>query len=218
MKNLFVVHGADHKVGTTMISQSIAEYLSNEYKELKVLFITLNGRESAEYVNEAPESIEGIKNHLDSKMIEDIDFTRVCKKRDNFYMLTGIKKEEEQRDYYPHMATYLLETVTQTFDIVIADSGNELDNGLAIGALSATVNRFLVMTQQEAILYRWERNRMTYERLGIDFDRYIINKYYEQDPYDVSYIGKRLNLLQEQFLKVAFAGYGRQAEMEYKTL
>lgn len=218
MKNLFVIHGVDHKVGTTMIGQSMAEYLANECKELKVLFITLNGRESAEYVNEAPESIEGIKNHIDSKMIDNIDFERLCRKKENFYMMSGIKNEEEQRNYYPHMATYLLETVTSSFDIVIADSGNELDNGLAIGALSSSVNRFLLMTQQESVLSRWEKNKGVYEKLGIYFDNYIINKYYEQDPYGIPYISKRLGIPEEQFTKVESAGYGRQAEMEYKTL
>lgn len=218
MKNLFVFHGVDHKVGTTMISQSVAEYLADQYKDIKVLFVTLNGRESAEYVHEAPETIEGIKNHIDSKLINEIDFMKVCKKTENFFMLAGIRNESEQRNYYPDMSTYLLETVTEKFDIVIADSGNELDNGLAIGALSSTRNRFLILTQQETVLYRWERNRDLYQRLGICFDVYILNKYYEQDPYNLSYIGERLTIPEDKFFKIGFAGYGRQAEMEYRTL
>src|SRR5665647_1130568 len=50
MDKLFSFHGIDHKVGVTMIAQSVAELIANERKDLKILLITLNGRKNAGYV------------------------------------------------------------------------------------------------------------------------------------------------------------------------
>lgn len=218
MENIIVFHGVDHKVGTTMISQSVAEFLASMYKELKVLFVTLNGREGAEYVNEVPETVEGLKDHIDSRMISHVDFYKVCNKKDNFYMLGGIKNEVEERYYYPDTADYLLTSIRDKFDIIIADSGNQLDNGLAMGALNATSNKFLVLTQQETIISRWEKMKGIYEQMNIFFCDYIVNKFYLEDPYSVDYIAERLKIERDKFKVVEFAGYGREAEIDGQTL
>lgn len=218
MNKLFVFHGVDHKVGTTMLAQSVAEYLSNEYQNLKVLFMTLNGRESAEYVRETPETIEAIKMHIDNKMLSSDDFEKACKKTESFYMLAGIRNELEGRFYYPETVKNLLHTVASEFHIIIIDSGNEIDHGLAIGSLSSTENRFLVISQQESVLRRWERLKSTYGKLGIQFMDYVLNKYHDQDPYGLDYISNRIEISKEQLMKVENASYARQAEMDYRTL
>lgn len=218
MEKLFVFHGVDHKVGTTMISQSVAEHISNSYPDLKVLFMTLNGRESAEYVRETPQTIEGIKIHIDNKILDNETFKRSCKKTESLYMLAGILNESEERFYYPDTVRYLLDSVIPEFNIIIIDSGNEIDNGLAFGSLVSTNNRFLLISQQESVIKRWEKLRTIYEKLGISFENYIINKYYEEDPYGLSYIADRLELSKSSLVKVEGVHYARRAEMDYKTL
>lgn len=218
INNLFVFHGVDHKVGTTMVAQSVAEMITSQNKNLKVLFISLNGRESTEYVREAPITIDAIKMHIDNKMISCPDFLRSSKYFDNFHILAGISNEIEERYYYPETARYLLETVTPEFDVVITDSGNEIDNGLAIGALTISKNIYLILTQQESILRRFERLKGIYEELGISFNTFVINKYYDQDPYSIEYIADRIQIEKGCILRVESTGYSRQAEIDYKTL
>ena len=218
INNLFVFHGVDHKVGTTMIAQSVAEIIANENKSLKVLFISLNGRESTEYVREAPISIDSMKMHIDNKIINSAEFLRSCKHSENFYMLAGVSNEIEERYYYPDTSRYLLETVAPEFDIIITDSGNEIDNGLAIGALSISKEIFLVITQQESILRRYERLKGIYDELGINITTYVVNKYYDQDPYTLDYIADRMQIDKQCISRVESTGYSRQAEIDYKTL
>lgn len=218
INNLYVFHGVDHKVGTTMISQSIAEIIANENKNLRVLFLSLNGRESTEYVKEVPISIDSIKMHIDNKMINGKDFLRSCKKTENFFMLAGISNEIEERFYYPDMSKYLLETVSPEFDIMIVDSGNEIDNGLAIGAIMNSKDTLLVLTQQESILRRYERIENIYTEMGIHIMTFIINKFYDQDPFSLDYIADRLKIDKSNLIKVESTGYSRKAEIDYKTL
>lgn len=216
--NLFAFFGADYKVGTTMIAQSVAETISTNHPNLKILLIAMNGRESTEYIREETMSIDRIKIHIDNKMISGEDFLKTCTHKGNLYLMAGISNETEERYYHPDMAKYLLEEIAPEFDLIIADCGNKLDNGLAIGTLSIAEDRFLVATQQETVVRRHEKNRKLLEDLGIEISALIINKYYDQDPYEISYIASRLEMEAEQFLKIDSAGYARQAETDYKTL
>lgn len=218
INNLFVLHGVDHKVGTTMVTQSISKIIADEKSEIKVLQISLNGREGAEYVRETPPCIDSMKINIDNKMLSCSDFLRLCRQKENYFMLAGITNEMEERYYYPETTEYLLKEISPEFDLIIADSGNEIDNGLAIGALSNSENNFLVFTQQETILKRYERIKRIYRRMNIDFKHYIINKYCEEDPYNLNYIADRLEIDMESFFKIEAGNYARQAEMDYKTL
>ena len=133
-------------------------------------------------------------------------------------MMAGISNELEERYYYPDMAKYFLEVIAPEFDIVLADCGNELDNGLAIGALSMSEDIFLVATQQESIIKRFEKNRKLIDELDIKIAACVINKYDEQDPYGLPYLSNRLGIEKEKIRKVDSSEYSRQAEIDYKTL
>jgi len=201
-----------------MISQSVAEIISANHPNLRILLIAMNGRESTEYIREAPVSIDSMKFHIDNKMITGEDFLKTCIHKGNLYIMAGITNETEERYYHPEMAKYLLEEVAPEFDLVFADCGNELDNGLAVGTLSVSEEVFLVASQQESVIRRYEKNRKILDDLGIGISVLIINKYYEQDPFGLPYIASRLEIEKEKFLKVETAGYSRQAEIDYKTL
>ncbi len=216
--NLYTFQGADHKVGTTMVAQSVAEIISANHSNLKILFIAVNGRESAEYIRETPVGIDAMKFHIDNRMINGKDFLNTCTHKGNFYIMAGVSNELEARCYHPDMGVYLLEEAAPEFDLVIADSGNELDNGLAVGALSVSDEIFLVVTQQESVIKRFEKNRAVLADLGFEISNYVINKFFDLDPYGLPYIADRLGEDKDRFLKIASGGYSNQAEIDSKTL
>ncbi|MGI6732831.1 MAG: hypothetical protein ACOX4J_01465 [Anaerovoracaceae bacterium] len=218
MSNMYAFHGADAKTGTTMITQSVAEFIADNVKDIKIMMISLHGRPGTEYVDRVGESIEGIKLHLSNRLLDPGRVIEGCRRSDNFYMLGGVESIGQVRSYHPDMAEYLLESMESEFDLILADTGNEIDNGLAVGALERIEERYCVITQQESILSRYERIRPVYERLGIDFSSYIVNKYDMQDPCDLRYIGERLSISRERLLKVEASGYERQAELDHRTL
>ncbi len=218
MNNMYAFHGADSKTGTTMITQSVAEVIAYSRKEIKILVVSMHGRLGTEYVDRVCESIEGIKLHLDNRLLDTQGLMEACRIGDNLYMLGGVESIEQVRGYHPHMAAYLLESIESTFDLILVDTGNDIDNGLAVGALEYIDNNYCIITQQETILKRFERVNPVYEKLGIRFSSYIVNKYTDHDPYDLRYIGKRLCLNRETLMKVEASGYERQAESDHRTL
>lgn len=218
MEKLFSFHGIDHKVGTTMIAQSVAELIASERKNLRVLLITLNGRKNAGFLRENVETIDNYRMQIDSKIIVSKDFMGGTKKTENLHVLAGLVKENEERYYFPDSAAYLLEAIEDQFDLIIGDTGSEIDNGLALGGLLLADNNYLILNQMESSLRRFEEQRERFVQANVRFEKYIINKFEEKDPYTIQYIAKRLSLEKNLIMKVQKVDYGKQAEMEYKTL
>ena len=218
MEKLYNFHGIDHKVGVTMLSQSVAELIANEKSHLKVLLITLNGRKNAGYIKENVETIDDYKMRIDSKLVMAKEFQLSTKRANNLHMLAGVIKEEEERYYYPDSVAYLLETVEEQFDLIISDTGSELDNGLAIGGLTLSENNYLVMSQLESSLRRYEEQALRFHTAKIHFNKCILNKFEEKDPFSVSYVSKRLSIREEDLMVVRNVDYGKQAETEYRSL
>lgn len=44
MSKMYAFHGADNKTGTTMITQSVAEFIADNLKDIKIMMISLHGR------------------------------------------------------------------------------------------------------------------------------------------------------------------------------
>lgn len=216
--NLFSFHGADHKVGTTMVAQSVAEIIAGHNRDLKVLFLPMNGRESTEYTRSQAPSIDSIKTLMRNQMINRQDFLRICKIMNNLYMLAGITNELEERHYIPEMAIYLLEEVAPEFDLVIADCGNTPDNGLAAGALQSSCEVMYLITQQESILNRCEKRKELYHALGIKELFYLVNKYCSQNPYTLQYLEERLQIKKNTLQKIEASENAERAETDHKTL
>ncbi len=218
MAKTHVFHGVDGKTGTTMITQSVAELIAFNRKEIKVMTISMHGKPGTEYVDRVGESIEGIRLHLDNRLLDVGKLTEECRKIDNFYMLGGVETIGQARNYQPEMAAYLLESIEDAFDLIFVDAGNDIDNGLAVGALESIEDRHCVITQQESILRRYERVRPVWDGLNISFSSYIVNKYVDRDPYDLHYIAERLGVEREKLARVHASGYERQAESDHRTL
>lgn len=218
MSHTFVFQGAEHKVGCTMIAQSVAEAAAKANREIQVLFAALNGRQSAEFALEGTPSMDLYKMQLHSGIGIEKGLLKPCQKLENLFMVSGIKREEQARHYFPKEAEVFLDSLHKDFDMIIIDAGSELDNGLALGALQRGTFRYMVLEQSESSLGRFERTLESYNRLGIDFDKYMINKFVEGDPYTMGYIASRLMLDKPVLEKVSLCSSGRRAEMERKTL
>ena len=215
---MYAFHGADSKVGCTMCAQCTAEILADEFPDEKVLFLSLNGNPSNNYMCEDTIPIEAFKMQLDSGVDVDRSLLRPSRKRENFYFISGVSDELSERYYFPETAERLLENIKDSFRIIIADTGSRLDNGLAFGGLLGSKKNFLVLAQEEGCLRRYERIRAVYAKVGISFDRYIINKYSAGEAYTMKYISKRLGIPEERMLKLERSSYGREADISYKSL
>ncbi|WP_324823734.1 hypothetical protein [Sinanaerobacter sp. ZZT-01] len=218
MKNLIAFHGSDHKAGTTMISQSVAELIAKNRKEIKVLWIVLGLGDGREYKNAVSRSLEDFRLQIYSHILSSEEVTAAAKLSKNLFMLGGIKNFSEQRLYFPEHAKYFLECIMDEFDLIIADCGNDIDNGLAIGALENAALLYMMIPQKESGLHQYEIKSDFYSRLKLNQTSMILSHFYDEDPITLHYTAKRLGIPYEDIFKVQESGVGRQAERDKKNL
>ncbi|MEA4987775.1 MAG: hypothetical protein VB095_06920 [Anaerovorax sp.] len=218
MKNLIAFHGSDHKVGTTMISQSVAELISKNRKDIKILWVVFATGDGKEYANYVSQSLEGLRLQMYSQILNDTEVMHACKQSENLYMLGGIKNFLDKRNYFPEMTKYFLNCIKDKFDLVIADCGNDLDCGLTTGALESSGLLYLIVSQRESSLRQYELKLDFYRRLDMNVTGIIVNHFQEDDPLTLDYIGKRFALSYELFFRVQDSKFNRQAEMNERSI
>lgn len=214
----FALHGGDHKTGVTMLTQCIAEHLSDHLEEKAVVQAALHGDPGGDYCAAAVQSVEGMRSYLDQNVLNCAELMRDCKVDQRLHLLRGVSKPEQKRMYHPKIVQYLLEQLCTQADFTLVDTGSEADNGLAVGALKASDYRCLVLTQQESVISRWERHRNLYRRLSIDFQMIFINRYLPEEPYTKEYLAERLEFPVDHILTIADSPYGLRADGEKKSL
>jgi len=218
MGNVVAFHGSDRKAGVTMTSLAVCEELCRMHENRSVMFVCLNSRSGAEYFSEEVCSIDDLKIHLGSRTLTSDEIKMRCRYKDNFYVLTGLDDPVGEREFFPETSDYLLELIKDDFDFIVCDTGSELDDGLALGALQSSCERYLILSQCESGIRAYEKNEWLYEKLGLTFEKIVINRFFSSDPYDVAYVSERIGRTKDMFHTVRTAGYCRQAEMDHKSL
>lgn len=213
-----VFHGADYKVGTTMVAQCVSEVIAKKHPQCKVLRLAMSNRPSCDFINEPIPSLEGFRKSLESGAVVGEALFRRYHIRDNLYGISGLENELNHRQYFPEDAMKIIKSIDKQFDYIIVDGGSDIDNGLVLGSLLMGGINVLVLTQSESVLSRWEKQRNLYQNLSIKFDQYIVNKYNKSQPYSLSYIKERLDLGQQAYYKIPISPYGFRAEWEKKSL
>lgn len=218
MGKVAVFHGADHKNGVTMVSQSVAELAAEQGENLRVLFIVLNGRINNQFLKDDIRTVDDFKLQMESRFIKETDFARECRYRGNLFVLGGLKTEAEERFYFPENVKYLIETVKGEFDLVICDTGACLDSGLAVGGMEAADLCYAVISQEESAIERYMKKIPICEEAGFNFKKTVVNKFREEDSYSKRYMSERLGIGREKLFFVRETENGRQAEKERKSL
>ncbi|MDO4482684.1 MAG: hypothetical protein Q4C14_08215 [Bacillota bacterium] len=190
--NLFVFHGCDRKVGTTMISHCAAKILSGNLKDRKILYAALNGNDDIHYSRGNTATIDSIKIRIDNNLITSEEMENSCARDGDLYVIGGISGVFSHRNYSPDFSIQFLNRALEIFDVVVADCGNELDSGLCVGALKYGGVNFLVINQNESSLVRFEKAKNIYSAIDTGFEHFVVNRYTEMDPHDVSYIRRRI--------------------------
>lgn len=218
MSKLFVLHGADSKVGVSMVTQSLAEATATRLPDRKILMVNLQGRYGASYTDYVGESVEGLRHYLDNRILNKEDLLAGCRYRQNFYIIGGVSSIGDERCYQPDMSNYLLSELMEEFDLILADSGSELDNGLALGALVMADEIWMVLTQQESALSRYEKLKHLYYQLQLKFSRVLCNRFEPEEAHTEQYLAKRLELEPSILRTIRNSENGWRAEAEAKTL
>lgn len=216
--NVFTFLGADSKVGTTMVAQSVAEFIATN-TNLKVLTIFLSGNSSNYYSNVTnPPTLDILKTKLFSEILSDTEIINNCVKlKDNLYMLFGISMFLERRQYTPRHIEILLKIIKSNFDVVIVDAGSNIGLGSTLGAIYETNHRYLVAnTSLNSLNDYTDLRQQVLNRLKIDGMKLIVNKYGDDEIYS----GEELSQLycSEYLCNIPLIENSIECEYDKKTL
>ncbi|MCT4596620.1 MAG: hypothetical protein N4A50_01915 [Vallitalea sp.] len=217
-KNIITFFGADSKVGTTQVAQSIAEEIVDK-SYARVCLVFLDGESGTDYFDISfRNNIDTIKIKLISNLAtvdEIFDISENIK--DNLFVIEGTKSILYRKEYQPEHISYLLNILSVACDLVVVDAGSCIDRAMSIAALTSTNHRYLVTTQQANSLRRYKEKKPILERLSLDDFQIIVNKHMANGALLTTFdIAK---LYSHPYLsKIDFSRYALQAENDKKSL
>ncbi|MDD3289587.1 MAG: hypothetical protein PHT29_01680 [Eubacteriales bacterium] len=218
MSGIYTFFGVDHKCGTSMLCQSVAELIANEMPNWKILVIHTEGAPGTDYASGTRESMERIRPELAEGLIDVRDIMARAQWHDNLYLISGADPLEGDGKYHPNVSDHLLRNLKGFFDLILCDSGSQIDHGLALGSLFASDGILLVMIQAESAVRRFERLIPLYHKLNVATLGCLINRYQDKNPYTLSYLRERLDQFSGDFYTVGESSLGLLAEAEGKAL
>ena len=215
---LFTFFGADSKVGTTMIAQSTAELLAKVSN--RVIYLPLDGTVGDDYCQfDNKFGLNDIKTKLQTKILSRNELEDICvESKAGYDVLPGIKSILSRRQFHPEDVAYLLKLIKKLYEVVIIDTGSDIELGTAIAGLNATPNRILV-TSQQSVAYKRFRNlkNQILDLVGIESYLIVINKYVDNPSLEDSR-KMESNFGGTLVTTVPFIEYGWQCEQEQRSL
>ncbi len=218
MKKVFTFHGADHKCGCSMISQCVAEKIAKKRPDLNVLLVHAEESGCLGYSPKVGESMERIRPYLAERLLDVCDIVKKSEYKDNLYIISGTDKPGSSESFHPDMAEFFLKTISQSFDIVICDSGANMEHGLSLGALFSSDLIYIVLVQSESALKRYEWLMPLYGKLALNLGGYVLNKFTKYSAYTRDYVKRRLKTQRERVFTVRESSFGDLAEIDEKSL
>ena len=218
MKKIFTFHGADHKCGCSMLSQCVAECIAGKKSDLNVLLVHAEESRGAGYSPKVRESMERIRPYLADRLLDVRDIVKKSGYKGNLSIIAGTDKPGSSEAFHPDMAEFFMGRMAQSFDIIICDSGANLEHGLSLGALFASDAIFMVFDQTESAFRRYEWLRPLYEKLDLKIEGFVLNKFTEDSAYTKEYARKRLKAGKDALMTVCGSQFGALAEIDEKSL
>lgn len=201
---IIAFQGSEHKVGTTMLSQSLAETVakkSTSERVLLLLFGTNRGRNFIKndigmaYLSKSlPSLIEG-KFDID-------DIYNDCWNEGNLFVYGGVDRRYRLHDFYPEMAKIIIDVAKENFKHVIIDAGATLDFGLTMPAILNMADKYYyIINQSESSLSEMIDIKTYFKKYLLSPSGYIVNGFDEDDIYTLKYLSSRLDVDINQLTK-----------------
>ena len=218
MGRIVTFHGIDHKAGVSQTALGTAESLSENYPYLKILLIHMEGRSGREYAPQIRESLETVRPYLQDRVLDGREVGEKAQYKGNLYIIGGDENPGSAEGYLPDMAQYMLDGFAQNFDVVLCDSGSEIEHAMALGALFSADRLYLVLSQSEICFRRAEWLTPLYEKLDLAEERFVLCRCDKNSPFTAAYAAKRLETDADRIFSVRVSKKGSDAEIENRSL
>lgn len=219
--HLFMFLGADHKVGTTTIVQSLGQQLSQN-TDKNILMVSLNNKPNDQFIPKGNQTIDTLRNKLTSKILTFEDILDACYQDKKFYYLPGPRNLLSIRKYNVSDILHLIDILANEKDFIfLFDLGSDLDNPLTIAAIQRVTNRYLITTTAQSALDSFKQieeqvlNKEVFKLKANDF-LLILNMFDELEDEDPSKIASQYG---STFIgALPITKYGPTSEKERKVV
>lgn len=216
MSHIISFLGGDSQVGTSMISQSVAETLYRQ--KHKVLLISGSGKYGNDFLDCGPEkSIDRVRANILSGRLRGRELEQVSGREQDFNLIGGTMHPLHCSDFPEDTFQVLLAETEGMFEYIVIDGGDGTDMNLTRSALRIGKTIYFVITQQPKSVKRFE---LLKEHNAKDLEgksQLLLNKYMK-DPSLMTWKEVEKLCGQRIVATVPYMEYGWQAEMEKRTL
>ncbi|MBM3703134.1 MAG: hypothetical protein FJW63_09175 [Actinobacteria bacterium] len=220
--NIVCFFGTGPGAGTTMISQSLAQVLSDLIGR-SIIFLALDGSYGTTYfdIDSRSGGLAEIKERLINNILSADELKNSCLKTGSLYVLAGENDISKVRHYHPEHIEKLTCLSSRTFDITIINAGSTI-TGMSIGALNSSKLKYLITTQSYKHFRNFEKLvNQIFVNLGISSDDFslVVNKYIESsDLEDEISLSKNYGMQLASVIPLLDYTLSLEAENKGKTL
>lgn len=214
--NVIVFYGASHGVGTTTISNSVAQIIADNCDKKVFLGFMQTGNGADYYKFEKRNSIDELKLKIVNRVLSISEVLSECHQLGNLYVLQGIKNFLYSMEYELSDIEYFIDLLSTNFDVVILDVGVDINYAICLGSLLYTKNRYLVVTPSPKVIESYYEIEGLLQKLGISKFSLILNDMQQELGRTENIVSKFPNAL--YFGSLPHSDYGWQAEIEKELL
>ena len=218
MGRIISFHGADHRCGCSMLAQCAAEKAARQRPDCSVLLVHAEQSAGPMYSPGTGESMERLRPFLSEKLLNIKEIIQRSLYKDNLYIIAGTDLPGSSESFHPDMSEWFMKSAAQSFDLVICDSGANIEHGLALGALFASDCIYMVLDQSESAFRRYEWLSALYDKLALNIRGFVLNRFTKDSPFSRAYAAKRLGTDRSRVFTVSASSYGDLAEIDERSL
>ena len=218
MKNTILFMGSDTQTGTTMLALSAAEELARTGK--RVLYIGSGFCAGDEYLpRNLPAASDNLLAGLLTGNLTEADLQTAAVNCRGVDILTGIRLNQQGYCFLPGELLAICTMAEKLWDWVVIDGGIVLGNSSAAAVMEHAGQIWIVATQQEKSISRYQRWNSAGNLNFRKAVRYVLNKYNDSGAfYTIKEMAEILNCTEKEIVPVPYVPYGWQAEEEHTTL
>ena len=211
MKKVFTFHGTDSSCGCAWLGRRTAEMVAEKRRDLKVLLVHASHSDIAGQ-GAGGVSMETVRPYLHAgrplpaALAERID----C--RGALSVISGAGPSDVFGAFCPDMSESFIKRMASEYDIVICDSGSEIGQGLPLGAMFASDSIYTVFSHAEESFRRFEWLRPLYDKLGLNINGYVLDRFPADTVYSEEYVSERLGVAPDRVFMVPRAALKRDLE------
>ncbi len=207
MGRMIAFHGTDHKAGCSMTALCAAEDALAAEPSARVLLLKACGPpfELSGASQGSKEDLGRLLSYIKSGRFDMGEIMERARTDGGLYVIRAPLDPGVTGYFDPASSAVFLRALKDSFDLMICDSGCELENAMALACLEESGVNVLVAEDREQSIKRHEWLAPYYKKLGIAFSLLVINRFRHRAGYASADIKTRLRFDNSNTITVKYS-------------